>query len=88
MMQFSGIDYIKIDVCNNFGLDKLSWTDRINWFDKHHVDWQDLIQEADNKFLFIKGMRAYKDALKGKPTGFIMALDATASGLICSPFLQ
>jgi len=88
MQEFTGLEYIKIDVANNAGQDKLTWNERIQWFDDHHKNWQDLIQEADNKFLFIKGMRAYKDALRGKPTGFIMALDATASGLICRPFIQ
>ena len=80
MKTFSGLDYIKIDVANNFGQDKLSWEDRILWFEfnKEELPFRD---DADNKFLAIKGLHAYHDAMNKIPTGFIMGLDATASGL-------
>lgn len=81
MQQFNGLDYIKIDIANNFGMDKLSWEDRLLWFHMHKKDLPDMIGEADNPFLFMKGIQAHDDAINGKATGFIMALDATASGL-------
>ena len=34
MKAYSGIDYLKIDVANNFGLDKKQFEERIDWFNK------------------------------------------------------
>lgn len=81
MHQFTGLEYIKIDIANNFGKDKLSWEDRILWFEMHREELPFMVEDADNKFLAIKGLHALHDAEAGIPTGFIMGLDATASGL-------
>lgn len=81
MEQFTGLEYIKIDVANNFGHDKLTWEQRIDWFDRHEKQLKYMLLDADSKFLAMKGLQAYMDAKRGKPTGFIMGLDATASGL-------
>ena len=81
MQEFTGIEYIKIAAANEFGKDKLTWKDRLFWFDYNEKDLHDLIDQADNKFLFTKAINAYMDAKNGTPTGYIMALDATASGL-------
>lgn len=79
MQQLSPLEYIKIDAANQFGLDKETWDDRIKWFDKNLGAMKPL--EADEPLLFQKALNAYYDALSGTPTGFIMGLDATASGL-------
>ena len=81
MQEFTGIEYIKIAAANEFGMDKLSWKDRIFWFDYNERDLFSLIDQAANKFLYTKAINAYQDAVNGVPTGYIMALDATASGL-------
>lgn len=81
MQEFKGIEYIKISAANEFGMDKLTWQGRINWFDQNVNELDSLVESAANKFLFTKAINAYNDAINGKPTGYIMALDATASGL-------
>lgn len=88
MQTFTGLEYILIDIANNYGHDKWLWDDRIQWAkDKilpfmHEEDFIDtMMEEAENPFLFRKALYAYQDAIAGKPTGFIMPLDATASGL-------
>jgi len=81
MQQFTGIEYIAIDVANHFGKDKLTWDNRLLWFYENYDSLYERVDEADSPMLAIKGLKAYQDALKGKPTGFIMGLDATASGL-------
>ena len=81
MEHFTGIQYIKIAAANEFGMDKLTWQERLNWFDHNVSQLPKLIDAAANKFLFTKAINAYQDAISGKPTGYIMSLDATASGL-------
>jgi DNA-directed RNA polymerase len=85
MQQISPIDYIKISIANAYGLDKLSWDNRIHWAEQVLANKptrvQDFINSADEPLLMEKGINAYYDANNGEPTGFIMGLDATASGI-------
>ena len=81
MQEFTGIEYIKIAAANEFGMDKLTWQGRIDWFNNNVTDLYALVNKAANRFLFTKAVNAYFDAVDGNPTGYIMALDATASGL-------
>lgn len=81
MQTFTGVEYIKIDIANHFGLDKLSWADRIQWVDDHYSDLAVLDQQADEPVLFRKAVRAYRQALLKQPTGHLVGLDATASGI-------
>lgn len=82
MQEFSGRDYLRIDIANNFGLDKEVWNDRIQWTKDNESTLSNYINDADNKFGYIKAIEAYKNVQKGKPTGHMMFLDA------CSSFLQ
>ncbi len=89
MQKFSGIEYVKIAIANAFGLDKELFECRIKWVD-------DLIcaglltnselmnvttDNADEPALFTSGIMALKKALAGEPSGFMMGLDACASGI-------
>lgn len=78
---FTGIQYLKIDIANNYGLDKLKWDERIQWFDDNEANLANLIDTAKEPALFYAGIKAYYDALKGVPIGYMISLDATASGL-------
>lgn len=84
MQKFSGIEYIYIDMANQFGLDKELWEDRITW-SKDMLSSQAkvdaAIEAADEPMLLIKAIHAYNDATNGVATGFIMGLDATTSFL-------
>jgi hypothetical protein len=80
METFSGIDYLKIDIASNFGLDKKSWSERISWFDQNASNLDDLVSQADEPALFFAGVRAYRQTLNGLPTGYLINLDATSSG--------
>lgn len=83
MQQFTGLEYIKIDLANQFGLANEVWDDRIKWTDTAIAQnkLMSYAADAEESLLYIKSVRAYNDAMAGNATGFIMGLDATASGL-------
>jgi hypothetical protein len=81
MQRFTPLEYIKIDIANSFGLDKLDWNDRIDWFDKNQNSIAELIHQAKEPALFYAGCKAYNAAIAGQPTGYMISLDATSSGL-------
>lgn len=66
-----------VAIANHAGKDKLTWDERIAWADGQVVDditW-------DEPVLGRKAIRAYDDYKAGKPSGYVMSLDATCSGL-------
>jgi hypothetical protein len=84
MKQFTGVEYLNIDIANNYGhgLDKELWETRINWVERKTIkELYVLAKEADEPVLMIKAIKASVDTMEGKPTGHIMGLDACASGL-------
>lgn len=88
MQTFTAIEYLKIDIANNYGktedgldLDKEDWDVRIAWFNVNEHKLDKLLKTADNPALFFAGVRAYKDARAGKPSGYPVSLDATSSGI-------
>ena len=80
MQKLSGLEYLKIDVCNCWGNDKGTWSDRLYWFNKNEPYLEELVIKADKKILYAKAVKAYRQVMQGKPVGHMMYLDATASG--------
>lgn len=81
MQSFNALQYLKIDIASAFGLDKLTWNQRIAWFDENTDNMGDLVTQAKEPAMFYAGCKAYNDALAGKPSGYMISLDATSSGL-------
>ena len=77
----TGLEYLKIDIASNFGLDKKTWDQRIEWYDQNESKLDTLIKKADTPALFYAGMEAMKKAKAGEPSGYPISLDATSSGL-------
>lgn len=80
MREMTGMDYLKIDIANHYGLDRLTWQERLDWTNKHIEDDTLSLQNAKDPFLFAKAINALKLTEQGIATGHWMALDATASG--------
>jgi DNA-directed RNA polymerase len=81
MQTFTGTEYIKIDLANQFGLDRLAWQERLWWVSDNRPDMAALSEQAKSKIAFDKALRALVHAENGSPTNHIMGLDATASGI-------
>ena len=81
MQTFTGMEYVKIDLANQFGLDRLRWDDRIHWVNNNRPDMPALSSTAKQELAFNKALRALVQAENGITTNHIMGLDATASGI-------
>lgn len=81
MQEFKGIDYLRIDIANSFGLDKENWDVRLQWFHDNESKLESLIPVADEPAQFMAGTMAYRKAMNKEPTGYMVGLDATASGI-------
>ena len=80
MQEFSGMDYLRIDIANHMGFDKKLWDERILWTIFHENNLEDFLDEAEEPALYYAAVKAYRKALAGEPIGFPISLDATASG--------
>jgi len=82
MQEFTGKAYVKIALANAYGLDKMEWAARINWVDNQETpELIKRMETASDPFMYTKCLHAKVDMDREEPTGFIMGLDATASGL-------
>ena len=66
-----------IAIANHAGKSNLTWSERMAWVPKQNLNdivWKEPI-------LGRKAIRALKDTLKGTPSGYVMSVDATSSGL-------
>ncbi len=81
MERFTGKQYLQIDLANNFGLDKKTWRERLDWFEENKHQINQLLPQADEPALFFAGLKAWDSFLKQKPSGYMPSFDATSSGL-------
>ena len=80
---FTGMQYLQIDIANNFGLDldKKDWNSRLAWFSENESKLESLLSQAENPALFYAGVQAYQAALKGEAIGYPISLDSCSSGM-------
>lgn len=81
MQTFSGLDYLKIDIANSFGHDKMDWDERLDWFNSNEASLGKTYVGAKEPALAYAGIKAYDQVLAGEPIGYMISLDATSSGL-------
>jgi hypothetical protein len=81
LTEFTGKQYLQIDVAGAFGLDKKDWEERLAWVQEHHDDLESLEKQAKEPAMFYAATKALRAAERGEPSGFPISLDATASGM-------
>ena len=82
MQHFTGSQYLQIDLANCYGLDRLTWDERLFWADEHESMLEQLDSSAKSPILFRKAVRAWRDHQAGKAVNHIIGLDATAGRLL------
>lgn len=81
--EFTGFEYMLIHLANTYGEDKKSFEERIHWakWAMKESNLAELVQVADEPFLFKQAWREIDKVLQGESTGLICYLDATNSFL-------
>lgn len=79
--QFTGKQYLQMDIANNFGLDKEDWEVRLQWFESHKHCLGMMMSKAEVPAQYFAAVQAWDAVTRGEPTGYPIALDATASGM-------
>ena len=76
--------WLKVDIANAFGLDKLTWDERVAYVDEHITDMLADIDawsaKADDPLLAKSALLAYRESLATGKSNHIVRLDATTSG--------
>jgi len=81
MREFSGMDYLRIDIANQAGLGGKTWDERIAWVRDNEKELESKEVSRKTYFYYLKAVNAYRASQQRIPVGHIMYLDATASGL-------
>lgn len=83
MKSFTALEYLKIDIANNMGLDKKSWEERLDWFNANENQLENLISQADSPALYYAGVKAYRNIQRDPDyiNTYPISLDATSSGV-------
>lgn len=81
MKTFTGWEYLLIDAANQYGLDKLTFEERIKFMADNLTQLEAMADQAETKPLFIKAVMAIRKAQQGIPTGHLVGLDACCSGI-------
>lgn len=80
MQKFSSIDYLYIEIANQQGLDKLTYTQRIDWVKENLDKLEELQSKAKEPSCYEAAVIALRDVQAGLPTGGVVRLDAISSG--------
>lgn len=81
MREYTGAEYLMIDAATNFGLSKVTFEKRIQFIKDNLNDLESLVPHAKEKALYLKAVYAIRDTQAGKPTGHLVGLDASSSGI-------
>ena len=81
MNHYSGLDYIKIDIANQYGIAGKTFKQRIAWVESKKKNLGNYMNRAKNPFRYAAAVMALDEVMAGKSTGYLVGLDASASGI-------
>lgn len=81
MSYYTPIEYLKMDIAARFGMDKVNWDERLEWFENNSDNLHTLAATAKEPALYYAAVCAWEDHLMGVPSGYGPQFDCTASGL-------
>ena len=81
MQFYTGYQYLLIDAATQYGLDKLTFEERMAWTTEHLDELEYMSQSADTGPLYQKAVQAIRKAQQGLPTGHLVGVDGTCSGI-------
>lgn len=81
MQEFTGWQYLLIDLANAFGHDKEVFEKRIAWAEENMDVLETLVDQADSKPLYVKAVSSIRKTQAGIPSGHLVGFDATCSGI-------
>lgn len=80
MQNFTGYEYVMIDIANQYGLDNLLFEERIQWVKDNMANLESLASTANKEPLYVAAVMALRKAQNHEPTGYMIGLDACSSG--------
>jgi len=80
MELYSAFEWLLIDLANQYGLDKQDYSVRLAWANEN-LDYLEQLDDADDPATFIAATHAVRDAQAGIPSGYMVELDSSSSGI-------
>ena len=79
--QYTPVEWLCIDIANNWGLDKKTFEVRIQWVKDNFERLTVLASPKKERPLYVKAVMGLLRACKGQAIGHLVGLDATCSGM-------
>jgi len=76
-----GLYWLKVNICSEYGLDKLTFDKQVEWVSKNSSALETLESEADNTFAYRNAVAELRNYEQGKETHYIMPLDCSNQAL-------
>ena len=81
MRNYSSFEYVLISITNAYGLDKMLFEDRIQWCKDQGKKLYNMVNEADDPALYLRGVQELQRLISGNTdSNYMMGLDACSSG--------
>jgi hypothetical protein len=79
----TGLEYLKAEIAckHDKTMEKLNWNERINHFHQMTLSDENTFKKASNPVGLRAAVEAYYETTAGNPTGYMVSLDASSSGL-------
>jgi len=77
----SGLKWLKVNICSEFGLDKLKFDEQVKWVDEHNSELEELTKQAGSPFMYYNAVKALREHEKGNEVHIVIPMDASNQAL-------